>query len=166
MFFKMKFYFMLLSINVLFWCETGPIQKIFHQHCGYWWSDALAPGHQQPQWWVCTQASSCLWVKWLWPCDAIWCHRSGSTLAQVMTCCLTAPSHYLNQCWLSSSLLVHSPVAGFYTKGRPLVKSNLIRPSDKLSWQPGCPVLNINIQGNFSISQGSGSADNLLENLV
>ena len=25
---------------------------------------------------------------------------SGSTLAQVMACCLTAPSHYLTQCWL------------------------------------------------------------------
>ena len=23
---------------------------------------------------------------------------SGTTLAQVMACCLTAPSHYLNQC--------------------------------------------------------------------
>ena len=33
------------------------------------------------------------------PSDAIWRHRSGSTLAQVMACCLTAPSHYLNQCW-------------------------------------------------------------------
>ena len=54
----------------------------------------------------------------------------------------------------------------FYTKGRPLVKSNLICPSDKLSWQPGCPVLNINIQGNFFISQRSGSSDNLPENLV
>ena len=53
-----------------------------------------------------------------------------------------------------------------YTKGRPLVKSNLICPSDKLSWQPGCPVLNINIQGNFCISQGNGSSDNLPENLV
>ena len=42
---------------------------------------------------------------------------------------------------------------GFYTKGRPLVKSNLIGPSDKLTWQPGCPVSNINIQGNFCISQ-------------
>ena len=56
--------------------------------------------------------------------------------------------------------------AGFYTKGRPLVKSNLICPSDKLSWQPGCPVLNINIQGNFCISQRKGSSDNLPENLV
>ena len=41
--------------------------------------------------------------------------------------------------WMSS--------AGFSTKGRLLVKSNIICPSDKLSWQPGCPVLNINIQG-------------------
>ena len=57
-------------------------------------------------------------------------------------------------------------LSGFYTKGRPLVKSNLICPSDKLSWQPGCPVLNINIQGNFCISQGNGSSDNLPENLV
>ena len=52
------------------------------------------------------------------------------------------------------------------TKGRPLVKSNVICPADKLSWQPGCPVLNINIQGNFCISQGNGSSDNLPENLV
>ena len=39
-------------------------------------------------------------INSLWPGDAIWWHRSGSTLAQVMACCLTAPSHYLNQCWL------------------------------------------------------------------
>ena len=31
-----------------------------------------------------------------WPCDTIWRHRFGSTLAQVMAVCLTAPSHYLN----------------------------------------------------------------------
>ena len=36
----------------------------------------------------------------LWPSDSIWQQRSGSTLAQVMAWCLTAPSHYLNQCWL------------------------------------------------------------------
>ena len=40
-----------------------------------------------------------------WPSDA----RSGSTLAKVMACCLTAPSHYLNQCWpLISGILWHS----------------------------------------------------------
>ena len=35
-----------------------------------------------------------------WPSDAIWRQWSWTTLAQVMACCLTAPSHYLNQCWL------------------------------------------------------------------
>ena len=38
-----------------------------------------------------------------------WHHRSRSTLAQVMTCCLTASSHYLNQCsFLISEILRHS----------------------------------------------------------
>ena len=36
----------------------------------------------------------------LGPSDAIWQQRSGSPLAQVMACCLMAPSHYLHQCWL------------------------------------------------------------------
>ena len=36
----------------------------------------------------------------LWPSDAIWRHRSWSTLVQVMACRLTAPNHYLNQCCL------------------------------------------------------------------
>ena len=38
--------------------------------------------------------------NFLWPSDTIWQQTSGSTLAQVMAWCLTAPSHYLNQCWL------------------------------------------------------------------
>ena len=57
----------------------------------------------------CHKVSPSLWnttsiidvvVNSLRPSDAIWRHRSGSTLAQVMACCLTASSHYLNQCWL------------------------------------------------------------------
>ena len=46
----------------------------------------------------------------LWPIDAIWQHRTGSTLAQVMTCYLMVTSHYyLNWCWLIiSKLLWHS----------------------------------------------------------
>ena len=45
----------------------------------------------------------------LGPSDAIWHWRSWSTLAQVMACCLTEPSHYLNQCWLIiSKVLWHS----------------------------------------------------------
>ena len=35
----------------------------------------------------------------LWLSDAICWHISGSILAQIMSCCLTATSHFLNQCW-------------------------------------------------------------------
>ena len=52
----------------------------------------------------------------LWPSDAIWRHRSGSTLAQVMACCLTAPSHYLNQCWLNSSVALWHSAENDFTR--------------------------------------------------
>ena len=39
-------------------------------------------------------------VNSLWSNDARWRHNHGSTLATVMRCCPTTPSHYLNQCWL------------------------------------------------------------------
>ena len=44
------------------------------------------------------------WIKQplnsLWPSNTIRWHRYWPTLAQVMACCLTAPSHHLNQWWL------------------------------------------------------------------
>ena len=53
-------------------------------------------------------------VNSLWPGDAIWRHRSWLTLAQTMACCLTAPSHYLNKCWLIiHGILWHSPDTNF-----------------------------------------------------
>ena len=45
----------------------------------------------------CRQGSQ---INSLWPSDAIWRQEFRSTLVQVMSSCLTAPSHYLNQCWL------------------------------------------------------------------
>ena len=42
-------------------------------------------------------------INSLWPSDTIWRHKSGSTLAQEMACCLMAPSHYLNQSSLTIS---------------------------------------------------------------
>ena len=45
-------------------------------------------------------------INSLGPSDAIWRQKSGSTMAQVMVCCLTAPSHYLNQCWLIISIVL------------------------------------------------------------
>ena len=59
------------------------------------------------------KTSSMFWFRWqfnlLGPSDTIWCWKSWSTLVQVMACCLTAPSHYLNSCWLIiSKVLWHS----------------------------------------------------------
>ena len=43
-----------------------------------------------------------LFINLLWPYGDIDLikHRSGSKLVKVMACCLSAPNHYLNQCWL------------------------------------------------------------------
>ena len=44
--------------------ETGPMQWIFSQHCGYWWPGALATGHQLLQCWVTHPCvSSSLWIQ-------------------------------------------------------------------------------------------------------
>ena len=57
---------------------------------------------------TCTQ-SHIHRVSSSWPSDAIWRQRYGSTSVQVMACCLMAPTHYLNQCWLTmNKVLWHS----------------------------------------------------------
>ena len=48
----------------------------------------------------------------LTPVDSLWCHRSESTLVRVMACCLTAPSHYLNQYSLTDVARWHSTLRG------------------------------------------------------
>ena len=49
---------------------------------------------------VCRRSTSVLFVNSFRPSDAIWWQISRSTLVQVVACCLMAPSHYLDQCWL------------------------------------------------------------------
>ena len=50
----------------------------------------------------------------MWPRDVIWRNRTGSTLAQVMDCCLTAPSHHLDQYRL---IINKDPSHSFWTEG-------------------------------------------------
>ena len=45
------------------------------------------------------------WVNPLRLNNAIWIHRSGQTLTQVMACCLVAPSHYLHRYIMSLKIL-------------------------------------------------------------
>ena len=58
-------------------------------------------------------------VNSLWPSDTIWWLRSGSMLAQVMACCLTAPSHYLKQCWLIITKEQWHSSDGSFTRDAP-----------------------------------------------
>ena len=64
-------------------------------------------------WWQLKIAANCIMrytatrVKGSGGCTALCQNQgpdkfdsSGSTLTQIMACCLMAPSHYLNQCWL------------------------------------------------------------------
>ena len=65
-------------------------------------------GHEQPWFGLCKIGGS--WsstrkdFSQLGHSDAIYTcmywHKSEATLAQVMACCLMAPSHFLNQCWI------------------------------------------------------------------
>ena len=63
--------------------------------------------------WIQFYGSLFLWlsvINSLWPSNTIRGHRSESTLAQVMACCMMAPNYYLNQCsLLSSEVLRQSP---------------------------------------------------------
>ena len=62
--------------------------------------------------WLVMFMTSCFWpqhVNSLWPRDAIWWHRSGSTVAQVMSCCL-------NQCWLIINEIFWHSLKAFYRK--------------------------------------------------
>ena len=76
----------------------------------------------------------------LGPSGAIWWQRSGSTLAQVMACCLTAPSHYLNQCWLIISKVEWHSFKGKFTRDT--------QPSiTEIIWKIECLKFHSNFQG-------------------
>ena len=87
------------------WSLFLSVQLTINQHWfRYWLGTKQVTMHNLNPWWssllMHVWITQPQWVNSLRPSDAIWRHRSGSTLAQVMVCCLTAPSHYLNQCWL------------------------------------------------------------------
>ena len=68
-------------VQVMAWCR----QATSH-YLSQWRPRSLSSyGFTRPQW----------SFYWLDPSDAIWWHTSGLMLAQVMACCLMAPSHYL-----------------------------------------------------------------------
>ena len=77
------------------------LSKIIHLHISFWKRHIFL---------------QCFQVNSLGPSDAIWRQRSGSTVAQVMACCLMAPSHYQNQCWLIISKVEWHSSKGNFTR--------------------------------------------------
>ena len=85
--------------------------------------------------WGC---SAVICFNLLSPSDAVWQQRSGSTLAQVMACCLLAPGHYQNLCWLIiSKVLWHSSEGNSQEITQPpFTKHSLKMTFLKLNWNP------------------------------
>ena len=88
-----------LNAKPLYWL----ILKYFN--CTINWNEGNACENVSYQMVTILSQSQC--VNSLWPRDAIWRHGSRSTLDQAMAWCLSAPSHYLNQCSLIIWTNVH-----------------------------------------------------------
>ena len=76
--------------------------------CAFFWTWHLRA--ERPMAFLCSEVNA------LKPSDATWHHRSWWAVVQVMTCCLTAPSHYLNQCWLIISKVLWHSLEGNLTR--------------------------------------------------
>ena len=79
-------------------------------------------------------------INLLWPSDVKWWHKPVSTWAQVMARCLTAPSHYLNQCWhIISKVHWHS--------SEPISREILQPSITKINWKVTYLKFHLNLSG-------------------
>ena len=99
--------------------------------------------------WVWLLIHALISVKSLWPSDAVWRrHWTGSLLSQVMACCLVAPSHYLNQCWLIISGDQRHQFEGNFTRDRSVVNHYIISKITYLKFHSNLPGANVLISVN------------------
>ena len=78
----------------------------------------VALWHHRQQ--LCSQS-----VNLLWRSDAMWRHVSGTTLAQVMACCLAAQRNYLNQCWFIISQIPWHSSEGNFKRDTPVINHQI-----------------------------------------
>ena len=91
----------------------------------------------------------------LWPSNTIRRQGTESTLAQVMACCLTAPSLYLNQYWLSAvrSCGIHQSALSWEDLKIPINKTRLkIKFLELHSDLPGANELKYHFQIHYTES--------------
>ena len=114
------------------WYKSG---KCYGQPCSYGCSSVTDTGAS-----IATGLRQFTVIQWdhqliryhdhmrLWPGSLTHCglvtpygDKSGSTLAQVMACCLMAPSHYLNQCWFIISRVQWHPSESNFTRNTSVI---------------------------------------------
>ena len=94
-----KKYIITYKVKLVCWLKASKNEYVNFYHHFLWYDDSVY---------------GISVAKSLWPCNAIWWHRSGSTLGHVMACCLMAPSHCLNWCQIIiKGVLWHSPESNF-----------------------------------------------------
>ena len=95
-------------------------------------------------------------INSLWPSDAIWRQESRSTLVQELACCLTAPRHYLNQCWLFITKVQRCSSEG---RGQFRLKYNyyfskILFKSPRGQWVNACHQICLTVSGNTCTAEG------------
>ena len=109
----MHHYVSLFGIIAWFMRKAGDIlkQMMLYYHVSMWiWLSSFIYKSQYTNLYA---ASMCPLLNSLLLGDDLCRHKSWSTLAQLIACCLTAPSHYPNQCWLIKRVLWHSWKSNF-----------------------------------------------------
>ena len=82
----------------------------------------------------CTNNNHNPWVTHCGLGMPYWWHRFVSTMAQVMACCLTASSHYLNECWLIIRIIqCHSPKSNIFSSFHEFIR-NMYSEIALLKW--------------------------------
>ena len=117
---KCIFWFSIISDN------AGTVSNhpfILHMQCyGCWWSGDTCKGTFLLSFEILSGLDTLLGINSLGPSDAMCRQKTGSTLAQVMACCLTTPSHCLNQCWhITNKLQWHSSQGKFRYLSQPSI---------------------------------------------
>ena len=80
----------------------------------------------------------------LGPGDPYMHHGAGSSLFQVMSCCLSAPSHYLHQCWLVVNGTLRNKVQwSFNPKLNIFIDEIVFGRCRRPKWRPSCLSLNV-----------------------
>ena len=133
--------------------KTVAYHSITSWYQGSWGQHRAQMGPKGPRWAQCGPCEPC----YLGYCCQVVPYGNINlvNIGQVMACCLLAPNHYLNQCWLLiSKLLWHSPESNFIVSAQVAIlyndfenyKLNIIATSPNGQW------LNLNLMHVASIT--------------